>query len=350
MLVFLAVLLVALFVFDGSVCVFGFVDEGDAWSAIVDGEERILECYGAVADADEAGADVAGLLSRLNEAGWWLSRARVAYGMNDSGLVLDFVNESRKELEGFVGEADDLKVSALERGYWDFVVWFVGSLVGGGLVVAAGVVVWFLLKRRFGVGKVGEYGVLFMVVVGVAALVVASPGLSRLLVYPRTEFFTEFWILDADGRAEDYPFNVSSGRDYGVFLGVGNRLGYCGYYRVMVKFRNLTQRGPSSFDGAPSGLPSLFNVSVFVEDEGVWQKPMAFSFDYECNETAERMEFDSLTFNDVWLDMDDYQIRWNSADNGFFGFLFFELWVYDEASGGFGYDEFLRLKLNMTGC
>jgi uncharacterized membrane protein len=196
-----------------------------------------------------------------------------------------------------------------------------------------------------------EYQVTFVVVTGVLALIVASPALSRLLVYPRTEFFTELWILGPNHRAEDYPFNITRNHSYNVFLGVGNRLGYCGYYLVEVKFRNLTQPAADSFNRTPSDLSSLFNITAFVADESVWEQQLTFSFNYTYyTETVSPVEFTSLTLNDVALDMSDYKAAWNTDKKGFFGDLFFELWLYNDTVGGFEYHErFVSLRLNMTG-
>lgn len=197
--------------------------------------------------------------------------------------------------------------------------------------------------------SLGDYHVLFVAVTAVLALLVASPALSRLLVYPRTEFFTELWILGPNRMAEDYPFNISRNQDYGVFLGVGNRLGYCGYYLVEVKFRNLTQSAPDSFNRTPSSLPSLLNITAFVEDEGVWELPLTFSFDYDYNETVLMVEFNSLTLNDATLDVGNCTAVWDSEKEGFLGDLFFELWIYSDAVSGFQYHErFVNLRLNMT--
>ncbi|MGQ9566189.1 MAG: DUF1616 domain-containing protein, partial [Candidatus Bathyarchaeales archaeon] len=123
-----------------------------------------------------------------------------------------------------------------------------------------------------------EYKAFFLTVVSVLALLAASPALSRLLVYPRTEFFTELWILDANHKAENYPFNVSRNQNYRIYLGIGNRLGYAAYYLVEVKFRNQTQSAPTSFgpieNRVPSNLTSLFNITAFVADEQVWELPL----------------------------------------------------------------------------
>lgn len=204
------------------------------------------------------------------------------------------------------------------------------------------------IQGRCGLMSLREYGVLFWTVVSVSALVVASPALSRLLVYPRTEFFTELWILDENHMAEDYPFNVSRNHDYRAYLGIGNRLGYCAYYLVEVKFRNQTMSAPDSFNRTPSSLPALFNVTAFVADEEVWELPLTFSFNYTYDEGLLKVEFESLALNDVVLNMTAYTVAWDPEKKGFFGYLFFELWIYNGTS--FHYHErFLRLRLNMTG-
>ncbi len=201
--------------------------------------------------------------------------------------------------------------------------------------------------------SIREFGLLYWVVVGVLALLVAPSFLSRVLVYPRTEFFTELWILDADHRAENYPFNITRNQNYSVFLGIGNRLGYCAYYVVQVKFRNQTQPAPTSFgpieERVPSNLSSLYNITAFVADEGVWEMPLKFSFDYGFNETLMRVEFASVTVNDVAVDLDDQMVVWDAVNREFRGFLFFEVWLYDSNAAYFGYHgRFVSLRLNMT--
>jgi len=201
--------------------------------------------------------------------------------------------------------------------------------------------------------SIKEYGLLYWVVVGVLALLVASPFLSRVLVYPRTEFFTELWILDADHRAEKYPFNITRNQNYTVYLGVGNHLGYCAYYMVQVKFRNQSQEAPTSFgpieNRSPSNLPSLFNVSAFVADEQVLEVPLTFSFDYVWDESLSKVEFLGLRLNGVWVNMTGYSVSWDSGKREFRGFLFFELWLYNSREDAFQYHgRFVSLRFNMT--
>ncbi len=201
--------------------------------------------------------------------------------------------------------------------------------------------------------RIAEYGLLYWTVVGIAALLVISPFLSRVLVYPRTEFFTELWILDADRRTENYPFNITSGETYKIHLGVGNRLGYCAYYMVQVKFRNQTQPAPTNFgpieDRLPSSLPSLFNITTFVADEQILEIPVTFSFSYEWDEQLSKVKLSSLRLNNAWLNMSDYTISWDEQKKTFQGFLFFELWLYNSTVNDFQYHRrFVGLWLNMT--
>ena len=193
-----------------------------------------------------------------------------------------------------------------------------------------------------------ELHVFFVAVTGVSALIVASPALSRLLVFPRTEFFTELWMLGPNHMAEDYPFNISRGNDYSVFLGIGNRLGYCAYYLVEVKFRDMTPSAPDSFNRTSSSLPSLFNITAFVADEEIWEQPITLSFDYRYNEALLRIELQSLKLNDVTLNMRGYNLAWDADRSGFFGNLFFEAWIYKDTTMRFEYHRFVSLWLNMT--
>lgn len=190
---------------------------------------------------------------------------------------------------------------------------------------------------------------------GVLALLAASPFLSKVLVYPRTEFFTELWILDADRKAENYPFNITRNINYTIYLGISNRLGYCAYYMVQAKFLNWSQVElmPTRFgpieERLPSSLQSIFNLTVFVADEQVYEIPITLSFDYSWDEPPSKVKLSMVRFNDVWLNMSDYTISWNAEKQGFRGFLFFELWLYNLSANHFQYHgRFVGLWFNMT--
>lgn len=189
---------------------------------------------------------------------------------------------------------------------------------------------------------------LFIVVTGILVLIVASPGLSRVLVFPRSEFFTEVYLLGPNHLAEDYPFNITEGMNNSIYLGLGNQLGYCAYYQVEVKFRNESMPGPS--DSVASSLPSLYNITAVVADQAVYEVPLSFSFDYSVNESVPQVVFNSMTFNNVALDLSGLSAAWNSSRSGCYGNLIFELWIYNATtSPPFQYNQrAVWLWLNMT--
>jgi hypothetical protein len=197
-----------------------------------------------------------------------------------------------------------------------------------------------------------QYQALLLIITGTLALIVASPALQRLLVYPQTEFFTEMWLLGPEYKAENYPFNITRGESYPLFLGVGNHLGQCAYYLIQVKFRNQTQSAADSFNRTSSSLPPLYSITAFVADKEKWEIPISFSFNYvqdSYNETLLQVQVLDMTFNDNVLNLNDYAAVWDAERSGFFGNLFFELWIYNDTVGALQYHErFTSLWFNMT--
>ena len=205
----------------------------------------------------------------------------------------------------------------------------------------------FLKQGGLALAKIEEYRSFFMTGSLILILIATVPTLALFIRIPSSpERFSELWLLDSERRADDYPFNVRVNETYTVFMGVGDHLGYSAYYKIYVKFRNQTQSAPNSSNSTSSSLPALFNITAFVADERAWELPLTFSFDY--NETLSQVEFYSLTLNDVVLDMRSYTVTWDSENNGFFGNLFFELWLYSDKEFQY-HNRFVGLWLNMTG-
>jgi uncharacterized membrane protein len=190
---------------------------------------------------------------------------------------------------------------------------------------------------------------ILIVSIAVLALLVASPALQRLLVFPQTDSFTELWLLSSQQSAQNYPFNITQNKNYNVTLGVGNNLGNFAYYLVEVKFRNETQPAADSFKFTPSSLPSLYNITVFVANKGIWEQPLNFSFNYTYDNNLSLVNFNDLILNGVTLNLKGNSASWDSEKNEFVGNLFFELWIYNSTIGSFQYnDRFVSLFLNMT--
>ena len=181
------------------------------------------------------------------------------------------------------------------------------------------------------------------------ALLIASPALQRLLVYPQTEFFTGMWLLGPEHNAENYPFNITLNENYNVFLGVSNHLGQCAYYKVQVKFRNQNQSAPDARARTPSSLSPLYSVNVVVADKEAWELPVTFSFDYSYDENNSQVNFNRMMFNGAALNLNWYSTTWDAERSRFFGNLIFELWIYNDVVGDFTYHErYNDLKFNMT--
>jgi len=332
-------------------------DENEAEQAIDTARQTIIDCYEATVKAESEGANITGLTIRLNEAGNLFSKALLARKNKDYNLATQLASECIAKLNGFIDEANELSEKASNDRYCDFIYNVVCSIAGAMIIICVGFAVWITLKRRYSNGRLRvnpeNYRIIFLIVILVSALFAASPALSRLQVYPRTEFFSELWILDSNHQSENYPSNISSNQNYKIYLGIGNHLGYCAYYMVKVKFRNQTQPAPESFGSIesrlPSTLPSLFNITAFVADERILEIPLTFSFNYTWNKFLSRVELSGLRLNNVWLNMSNYTVSWDNDKRAFRGFLFFEMWLYNTEVNNFQYHgRFVGLWLNMT--
>ena len=179
---------------------------------------------------------------------------------------------------------------------------------------------------------------------------VASPALQRILVPPQTDFYTELCILDSAHTADNYPFNIVQGGNYSIYLDIANHLGYRGYYCIEVKLRNDVMPYPGSFNGAPIDLPSLYKFTAFVSDKSTWELPITFSFTYTVNYNALQVNFNEMALNGAILNLNGYSTTYRSqAPKGYFGNLYFELYLYNSTVGEFQYnDRYVNLPLNMT--
>jgi len=144
--------LLILFVFVAPVFVseaFGADGEIVAASAIDGAEGVMVSAYEAVLDAEKAGANVSGLLARLNVAGEYLANAHVWYGLGDFDNATRFANLCYDVGEEVKNEAVELKNEA--HGLWvtDLVVRMTGSIIGVVIIVFLSFMVWRAFKRRY---------------------------------------------------------------------------------------------------------------------------------------------------------------------------------------------------------
>jgi hypothetical protein len=196
--------------------------------------------------------------------------------------------------------------------------------------------------------KLQDYRNLLLAASLIALLLAALPAVSVLVTFPKSgEEFSELWLLGHNHMAEDYPFNVTVGQSYTVYLGVGNRMGSSTYYAVYVKFRNQTQPLPNATVSAPSPLQILYEIRAFVQDGQTWEKPITFSV-LEATQSETSSSVNRLVINDhaIWTNSSTI---WDSERDGFYYQLFFELWIYDTVTRNLGFhNRFVGIWLNMT--
>jgi uncharacterized membrane protein len=91
--------------------------------------------------------------------------------------------------------------------------------------------------------------VVYIILASTLALVLLTT-LSILLLPKPAERFTEFYMLGAEGQAQDYPREVSAGQTVTLTVGISNREGAAAVYRmqVMAEEQVLTQAGPVALE------------------------------------------------------------------------------------------------------
>jgi hypothetical protein len=125
-------------------------DELEAKEAITNTENLLLNCYNASLEAEKAGANITQLLTILNEAGTFLSKAELAYKNGNFTLAVEFTNQTQTRLNGFADLARSAREMGLQQTYRDFMIYIVASIAGSIAIIFGSLIVWFFLKRRYG--------------------------------------------------------------------------------------------------------------------------------------------------------------------------------------------------------
>jgi hypothetical protein len=194
-----------------------------------------------------------------------------------------------------------------------------------------------------------QYKVLLLVVTAVSALFIASPAIQQILVIPQTEYLTELSLMGPYHNAT-YPSNFAVDENYQLYLNVEIHLDSCSYYIMQMKFRNQTQSAPDSFNHTSSDQPSLGSISFFVADKGTLELPIDISFQYKIDENiTDQLDMQTITLNGAALNANRTTIAWDSQRKGFYGNLFFELWIFNDTVNAFQYHQrYVSLWLKMS--
>ncbi len=195
--------------------------------------------------------------------------------------------------------------------------------------------------------KLSDYKLVFVAVGLIGILLIASPTISTVLLLPEGEQFSKLYLLDREHMTNDYPFNVENGKEYLVYVGVGNHLIHTTYYVLQVKLGNQSDLLPNSTSTTPSPLQTLYEYRVFVAYNETWEATLAFNI-LEASFFGNQSSINKISINNVQFDVKK-QSEWNDENTGFYYRLFIELWIFNpKLSSVQFHNRFVSLPLNLT--
>lgn len=195
--------------------------------------------------------------------------------------------------------------------------------------------------------KLEEYKLLFSAVGLIGVLLIATPALVEVIHLPGGEQFSELYLLNSNGMAENYPYNIVVGQNYSVIVGVGNDLGSSTYYVLYVKLGNQTDQLPDSTSATSSPLAPLYEYRFFVQDGGTWESPLTFSVT-DAYVLGNQSMVKTLTVNGLAFGVDK-PAAWDVNSTAFSYQIFLELWIYDAQNNSIQFNNrFVSLQLNLT--
>lgn len=120
---------------------------GEADLAVSDADDALRGAFVHVSDAEGAGANVSGLMGRLNEAGDALASARAALEMENYSDAVSRAGVCKSLVSGVVGDADALKTAVATASGWWITVSF--SVVGSAVFIVVLFLVWRWFRRFY---------------------------------------------------------------------------------------------------------------------------------------------------------------------------------------------------------
>jgi len=116
---------------------------------LIEAEETFSSAYEVVLEAEQAGANVSGLLDKLNLGAEYLAEAYVWYRLGDSENTGHFAGLCYDVVGDVLSDAVELRDEAKRLEDANFFVTLFGSVVGVIVVVVLCSAVWRVFKRRY---------------------------------------------------------------------------------------------------------------------------------------------------------------------------------------------------------
>jgi len=145
---------------------------------------------------------------------------------------------------------------------------------------------------------------------------------------------------------EDYPFNISAGALYPIYLGVVNHMGGLQYYAIHVKFRNQSESSPDGLLGTASDLAPILEYRLFLGKNETWEKEVVFSLN-GVSFSGNVSRVTKVLVDGYSMDVEKTAL-WDEEKSGFYFQIFFELWIYNSTISDFQFHQrFVGLWLNI---
>jgi hypothetical protein len=141
------IFVIILFIISGLFTSPVSAQQGSAQSAIISAQNKLRSCYGAVKDAEAAGANVDSLMATLNEAAGLLSEAELAYASNDYNSAYKYATQSQNKLNGLISQANALQESAVSSNNQNFIT-VILSVISSIAILCVGITAWVVLNRK----------------------------------------------------------------------------------------------------------------------------------------------------------------------------------------------------------
>lgn len=125
------------------------VEKADAEEALIDAENILSSAYVAVLEVEKSGANVSGLLMKLDSGGNFLAEAQTCYRNGDFDGAVYYADLSVRNVTGLVEEAGQLKALAISGYNERFFQTMAASGVAVVVIVLGSVVGWLIFKQRY---------------------------------------------------------------------------------------------------------------------------------------------------------------------------------------------------------
>ncbi len=125
------------------------VEGNEAWTAIDTADSAVASAYQAVLEAEEAGANVSGLLKELNFGAEALAKANTLYRIENFDEAVYFADLGYDSIVEVMAEADGLRNLAVAERKQRLLLTSLASAFEVGFVVLCGFFGWRQFKKRY---------------------------------------------------------------------------------------------------------------------------------------------------------------------------------------------------------